>query len=39
MHPAGFQYGNGMIKGSDYAAGPSRTAPKNSLLGTDTCAR
>ncbi len=34
MHPAGFQYSNGMIKGSDFAVRPCRTAPICSLLTT-----
>ena len=32
MHPAGYQYSNGMIKGSDFAVCPCRTAPICSLL-------
>jgi hypothetical protein len=32
MHPAGFQFSNGMIKGSFLAVAPCRTAPKSSLL-------
>ncbi len=32
MHPAGFQFSNGSIKGSDFAVGPCRTAPFSRLL-------
>jgi|GEM_PF-2741794 hypothetical protein len=31
MHPAGFQYSNGTIKGSDVVARPCRTVPKIQL--------
>lgn len=32
MHPAGYQYSNGSIKGSDFAVRPRRTAPTCSSL-------
>jgi hypothetical protein len=32
MHPAGFQYSNGTIKGSDLVAGAAVLRPKHSLL-------
>lgn len=34
MHPAGYQYSNGMIKGSDFGVRPCRTAPICSSLAT-----